>query len=141
MRVGLVERAKTPEGILDIAADLRKDSLLSLLHKLGQYPRVGLRFGWDRPLDPCCDARAVVRGEVHVVQEVAHFAHPLIDGEELSRAVDLHGQIDAFPGDVFAEGFGTSTEDVLERRGNTVILWDKTPSDEERETVDRCLRP
>lgn len=40
---------------------------------------------------------------------------------------------------VFAKAFSSSTEDVLMRKGNVVVLWDKTPTDDERSTIEDCL--
>lgn len=41
---------------------------------------------------------------------------------------------------VFAGAFDTSVEDILERRGNVVIVWDKTPDEGESGVVDECLQ-
>lgn len=42
--------------------------------------------------------------------------------------------------EAFAGAFDTSTEDVLERRANAVLAWDKSPTDDEKTRVIECLR-
>ena len=39
----------------------------------------------------------------------------------------------------FLETGGATAADVLERRGNAVVVWEKTPSDAEQRAVDDCL--
>lgn len=41
---------------------------------------------------------------------------------------------------VFIDAFGGSSDGKLERKGNAVLLWEKTPTDAERKFVDDCLR-
>ena len=45
----------------------------------------------------------------------------------------------AFEAQAEAAGEPT-TDEVLERRANAVILWDQVPTDEERELVEDCLK-
>ena len=40
---------------------------------------------------------------------------------------------------LFAEGFGTTVQDILERRGSVVVYWDKTPNEDEQARLDGCL--
>jgi hypothetical protein len=39
-----------------------------------------------------------------------------------------------------AEFFESDPGDLLERHGNVVILWEKTPTEDERRIVEDCLR-
>ena len=41
---------------------------------------------------------------------------------------------------LFLEAFASEIDDLLSRDGNVVVLWDKTPTDEERELLEDCLR-
>jgi hypothetical protein len=40
---------------------------------------------------------------------------------------------------LFAGAFDTSVEDTLQRHGNAVVLWDKTPTEDEATQVEDCL--
>ena len=42
--------------------------------------------------------------------------------------------------EIFAGAFDTSTEDILHRSGNAVVVWDKTPSDDEAAQISDCLK-
>jgi hypothetical protein len=55
-------------------------------------------------LDPRVDARGVVGRHVHLVDEVFRFLDPVVDGDELARAVDLDGGVDPGAGDVKVRG-------------------------------------
>ena len=39
----------------------------------------------------------------------------------------------------FGDAFGMPFEDILKREGNAVALWDASPTDEQKSTVDDCL--
>jgi hypothetical protein len=41
---------------------------------------------------------------------------------------------------IFAEGFGVPVDDVLKRKGNAVIMWDATPTNEQSGKVEDCLK-
>jgi hypothetical protein len=41
---------------------------------------------------------------------------------------------------VFAEAFDSPVDDILDTRSNVVLLWERTPSDDERNLVAGCLR-
>jgi hypothetical protein len=40
---------------------------------------------------------------------------------------------------LFAEAFETPIDDILYRRGNTVVIWDETPTERDRDRLDACL--
>lgn len=65
-----------------------------------------------------------------------------VDGEDVSLAFsETEGDARRMAAtlEVFATAFNAPVDDILERRGNLVILWENTPTDEQRDALGGCL--
>ena len=79
------------------------------------------------------DAEYVTQGDVSRGYEVA-FEH-----NRLSMAFERTGAVAATTAAGFAKYF--VGDGKVQRRGNTVLAWDKRPSDAERSRIESCLKP
>jgi hypothetical protein len=79
------------------------------------------------------DAEYVAQGDVSRGYEVT------IGPNRLSMAFERTSAVAATTAAGFARFF--VGDDKVQRRGNTVLAWDKTPSDAERSRIESCLKP
>ena len=79
------------------------------------------------------DAEYVTQGDVSRGYEVA-FEH-----NRLSMAFERTSAVAATTAAGFAKYF--VGDGKVQQRGNTVLAWDKRPSDAERSRIESCLKP